>query len=87
MHHTIFVSKIAVKILLFQYKCEWVPVAWALMQRKSRVAYEFIFTALRSKWEKLNLKPKFSRLLTDFEEAELTAAQAVFGLQKVHFSL
>ncbi len=86
MQNEILFSKITVRILLFQYKREWVPVAWALMQRKSKAAYEFIFNNLRSKWDQLSLKPKFSRLLTDFEEAEMAAAQEVFGSHKVHFS-
>ncbi len=53
------------------------------MRTKTKAAYEFLFANLRSKWEELKLAPKVSRLLVDFEEAEVAAAQAVFGKDKV----
>ncbi len=53
------------------------------MQTKTKAAYDFIFATLRSKWEELKLAPKFCRLLVDFEEAEVAAAKAVFGEDRV----
>ncbi len=53
------------------------------MCTKTKAAYEFLFANLQSKWEELKLAPKFTRLLVDFEEAEVAAAQTVFGKDKV----
>jgi hypothetical protein len=73
---------------LFQYKnvsgeTEWFAFGFALMETKSKTAYEAVFSSLQSKWVKLGCTPRFTKFLTDFERGEMIAIASIFGHEKV----
>lgn len=53
------------------------------MQTKKQSAYECVLQCMKEKWNDLGCTAKFSRLLTDFESAEMMAVASVFGDDKV----
>jgi hypothetical protein len=73
---------------LFQYQnaaggTEWIAIAFALMESKSRAAYESVFQAMLNKWVKLGCSLQFTKFLSDFERGEMDAISTVFGHEKV----
>ncbi|MFH4974363.1 hypothetical protein AB6A40_001072 [Gnathostoma spinigerum] len=62
---------------------EWVPVLFALMQKRTYEAYCRILGAMVKKWNELGLKPLFTIFQTDFEADLMEAVSTTFGEQKV----
>ncbi len=52
------------------------------MKGKTQSAYRAIFKALQMKWNDLGVEPKFKKLQTDFEAAQMNAISEVFGKEK-----
>jgi hypothetical protein len=50
------------------------------MKNSKKEGYDAVFEALKARWKRLGLKPKFVSIGVDFEEAEMKSAQAAFGV-------
>ena len=57
------------------------------MKAKKKESYASIFSAMVEQWNELQLIASFSTFLTDFEDAQISAADDVFGPGKVLFQL
>ena len=62
---------------------EWISLAFALMKKKDASSYELVFSCIKEQWRFLGVEPVFRMIFMDFEDAELKAAIACFGLDVI----
>jgi hypothetical protein len=62
---------------------EWVGVFMAVMTTKEQADYEAIIQEILSAWQRLNIKPTFGRVHSDYEDGLMNALKLLGGEDKL----